>query len=99
MLFVAFWKISKDVTVQDTAKTGMKLLEKGMAPPKGVKLLRWLLLPGGRGVTIVEADNADALLMEWMVWINEYPGMFEYYEISPAVEATKAIESAFELSK
>jgi hypothetical protein len=75
MLFISFWKLSDDADPVEVAKLGHGLTEKGAFPVKGIKLHAWLITPGGKGIAIVEAENAEALFNEWLAWTRDHPGI------------------------
>ena len=60
----------------------------GGQPPEGVKMIgRWHRVGGGEGVTIAEADDAQALGR----WAQEWSDLLTF-EIYPAMEDKEAAE-------
>jgi len=88
---VAFWKINPNVSTEDIAKVAVKLMKKGLYPPKGVKILGDYICPGGRGVTITESKSADAF-KDWLYWVQEKKDIYECYEVHPAITSQDAIK-------
>ncbi len=93
---VTFWKLNPSVSAEDVAKTTMKLMEKKLYPPEGVKILGFYICPGGRGVTIGESETAssEAAFKNWLTWIQERRDLFECYEVMPAVSVDTAVKMA-----
>jgi hypothetical protein len=95
MIFVSFWTLNPNLPPGKLAEAAAKLMQKGMFPAKNTKVLAFYVCPGGRGVTIFEADGAaaDELAFEsWVMWPKECPGMFASLDTYPAVSAEKAVE-------
>jgi hypothetical protein len=95
MVSVTFWTLNPDVSPSKIAEVAAKLMQKGLWPPKGMKVLGFYVCPGGRGVTIseVEGANEDEIAFEGFVaWTKELPGIFASYETMPAVTAEKGVE-------
>jgi hypothetical protein len=91
---VTFWKLGANVSPEDVAKASVKLMEKGLFPPKDTEILGFYLCPGGRGVTITESKSADSAeaVRNWITWIQEKKDFFECYEVHPAVSVQDAIK-------
>ena len=94
MVSITFWTLNPDLPPSKIAEVGAKLMQKGLWPLKGMKVLGFYICPGGRGVTISESEGATAeeLAFEsFVVWTKELPGIFASYETMPAVTPEKAI--------
>jgi hypothetical protein len=94
MITITFWTLNPDLPPNKIAEVGAKLLQKGVWPIKGTKVLGFYVCPGGRGVTISEGDGAtadEAAFESYVVWTKELPGIFTSYETMPAVTAEKGI--------
>jgi hypothetical protein len=92
---ITFWTLNPNLPPSKIAEVAAKLMQKGLWPIKGMKVLGFYVCPGGRGVTINESEGATAeeLAFEsYVVWTKELPGIFASYETLPAVTAEKAIE-------
>jgi len=97
MIFVSFWTLNPNLPPSKIAEVAAKLMQKGLFPAKNSKIIAWYVCPGGRGVTIFEAEGAAAdevALENWMMWPREYPGFFSSLETLPAVTAEKAVSMA-----
>ena len=94
MVGITFWTLNPNVPPSKIAEVAAKLMQKGVWPVKGQKLLGFYVCPGGRGVTISEVEGADAdevAFESFVVWTKELPGIFASYETMPAVTAEKGI--------
>ena len=95
MVSITFWTLNPNLPPSKIAEVAGKLMEKGLWPPKRMKLLGWYVCPGGRGVTISEGEGAaaaDEIAFEnYVLWTRELPGIFASYETLPAVTAEKAV--------
>jgi hypothetical protein len=94
MIAITFWTLNPDLPPSKIAEVAAKLLQKGVWPAKGTKVLGFYVCPGGRGVTISEGEGATAdevAFENYVVWTKELPGIFASYETMPAVTAEKAI--------
>lgn len=93
---VTFWKLGPNVAPDEVAKLTMKLMEKKVYPPEGVKVLGFYVCPGGKGVTITESQTAtsESAFQNWLTWIQEKKDLFECYEVMPAVSVETAVKMA-----
>jgi len=91
---ITFWKLNPSIGPENIAKVAAKIMEKGLFPPEGMEILGWYICPGGKGVTITESKTIDPAVAfkNWLVWVQEMTGFFEYYEVLPAVSAAEAIQ-------
>jgi hypothetical protein len=94
MISITFWTLDPNVAPGKVAELAAKLMQKGVWPAKGTKILGFYVCPGGRGVTISESDGATAdetAFENYVVWTKEMPEIFASYETMPAVTAEKGI--------
>lgn len=93
---VTFWRLNANVTAEEVAKITMKLIEKKVYPPEGVKILGFYICPGGKGVTITESETAtsETAFKNWLAWVQERRDLFECYEVMPAVSVEDAVKMA-----
>jgi hypothetical protein len=97
MIFVSFWTLNPGLPPGKIAEVAAKLMQKGLFPVKNSKVLAWYVCPGGRGVTIFEAEGAhpdEVAIENWIIWPKENPGIFASLDTYPAVTADKAVEIA-----
>jgi len=94
MIAITFWTLNPNLPPSKIAEVAARLLQKGVWPVKGTKILGFYVCPGGRGVTITESESAtadEAAFENFVVWTKELPGIFASYETVPAVTAEKGI--------
>ncbi|NYT12086.1 MAG: DUF3303 domain-containing protein [Methanomassiliicoccales archaeon] len=94
MLFVNTWQLNRNLKPSVIGKVAAELIEKEKLPSKGYETLQWLVCPGGFGVSIIEAESEAIVFDVYSVWANAMPGLFESYNVMPAVEASEAISIA-----
>lgn len=92
MLFLSYWKISEDVETREILEGGRVLMESGMWPPDDVEVIRWDGTVDNWGITLMEADNYEAVNRAWALWRAAVPGMFERAKTAPAAPVEEAIE-------
>jgi len=99
MLFVVYWELNENLNPKDVAKLGAELAEKGLFPSEGIKQLGWYSTASVPywGVTIEEADNAEAIFKDIAVWTNAKPGFFKVLKAAPALTAQDAIRVLMEM--
>lgn len=101
MLFVTFFELRQGIDVKKLAEVGSKFQKMRDRDPNygGMKIINMLLTPGGKGVAIVDADKEENLERFYLEWAKTLPGIFEHYEIHPALTLEKAISVALEEPK
>lgn len=92
MLFISYWKLSEDVQTQEVIEAAGELIESGMWPPDDVEIIRWDTAVDNWGVTLMEADDYEALNRTWTMWRATVPGMFEEAKTAPAMPVEENIE-------
>jgi len=95
-LFIAFWTLGKNINNTEIAKVAAEMMEKGKFPTEGVDVKEWLLCPGGKGITVLEAESEAAAFRSYNVWAKAIPGFFDSYELMPALQISDAIAIAME---
>ena len=85
MLFITYWELNEDIPVADTLQAAQKLTSAGLFPVQGVQILRWDITPDRWGVSIIEADSAQAVSDGLTIWRAAVPGMFKSTKTSPAI--------------
>lgn len=97
MLFLSYWKLSEDVQTQEVMEAAEALTESGMWPPDDVEVIRWDTTVDNWGITLMEADDYEALNRAWTMWRASVPGMFEESKTAPAVPVEENIEQSVAL--
>lgn len=96
MKFLVFWKLGKNIDTKKIAKVAAEMMEKEAFPSKDVEVHEWLICPGGKGITILEAKNEADAFRSYSVWASAIPGFFDEYEMCPALEVADAISIGME---
>ena len=98
MLFVSFFELRPSLGYKRIAEINSKFTKMRERDPNfgGLKIINNLVTPGGKGVTIVETDKEENLTRFYLEWEKTLPGVFEHYEIHPAVTFDKAVSLALE---
>ncbi len=98
MLFVTFFELRASLGVRKIAEVTSTFLKNREHDPNfgGIKIINMLVTPGGKGVTVVESDKEENLERFYLEWEKTLPGIFENYEIYPAVTFDKAVSLALE---
>lgn len=78
MLFVSLYTIPSN----NRNQTQERFKKAGGKPPAGVKMIgRWHSLAGGRGVTLLEANDAQAVAQ----WAQEWTDLV-HFDIYPVID-------------
>ena len=99
MLFLSYWELNEAFVPKDVAKLAAELMEKGLWPLEGTKMLGWYItsdIPHW-GITIYEAETAEQVMKGALVWENAKPGIFKVLKVSSAMTAEDAIPVAMEM--
>ena len=100
MLCITYWELNEDADVGKIVALAAELTQKGVYPPKGVKVIGQYITAGNWGVTIYEAENEKAVFDEVNVWRVAYgPGVFKFLKQSVVASTADAIPWVFELRK
>lgn len=97
MLFVTYWELNEEMSVETRQKIALKLTEEGHFPPAGVELIRWDATPDGWGILVTEAESAAAVQDALTLWRAAGRGFFESTRTAPATPVEEAIGSAQEI--
>jgi hypothetical protein len=99
MLFLTYWEINETSTPKEIAKIAAELMEKGLWPLEGTKMLGWYItsdIPHW-GITIYEAETVEQVMKGALVWENAKPGIFKVLKVSPAMTAEDTIPLVMEM--
>lgn len=99
MLFLTYWELNENMSVEDRLRIAQKLTASGLFPPKGVTILRWDGTPDGWGILIVEAESAAAMNHALTLWRAAGAGFFKLTRTSPAQPIPEAVSMTGELLK
>ena len=85
MLFLSYWEIDENASVEQRFAAASKLANSGLFPPPNVKILRWDMTPDWWGIIVMEADNAADVASVLDVWRVAFDGFFRVTKTSPAM--------------
>lgn len=68
MLFLTYWKVNEDMSVEERNEIATALTQEQQFPPEGVELVRWDGTPDGWGIALMEADEYEAVSNALNVW-------------------------------
>ena len=92
MLFASLWKVNiEKCSLKEASMAAAKMFEKEVYPPKGVEIIGQWVTTQGRGITIFEAEDPEAVLMEGDVIELEKTGLFKYQETFPVMNMSDHI--------
>ena len=97
MLFITYWELNENMSVEERLGVGQKLTSSGLFPPEGVNIIRWDITPDGWGVTIFEADSEAAVSRALNMWRAAGTGKFKCTKTSTARPVQEEMESSGEL--
>lgn len=92
MLFLTYWKLNENMSVQERQEIAETLTGEGAFPPEGVEILRWDGTPDGWGIVLWETDDYVALDTALNMWRASGTPFFEETKTAPAAPATEIIE-------
>jgi hypothetical protein len=99
MLFLTYWELNEDMSIEEQQGVAQKLVSSGLFPPKGVNIIRWDATPDGWGILIAEADSAADIAQSINMWRAAGTGFFKTTRTSPAQPVQEAMAGTDELLK
>jgi hypothetical protein len=90
MLFLCYWELNENIAVIDHLKVGKILNEAGLFPPPGIEILRFDITPDYWGVTLFNAESAEAAFTIIDLWRTGGAGFFKTVKMSPALTVPDA---------
>ncbi len=99
MLFLTYWELNEDMSVEKRLQAAQKLTASGLFPPKGVKIIRWDVTPDGWGILLAEADSVADLGQAINMWRVAGTGFFKYTKTAPAQPVQEGMAQNGELVK
>lgn len=97
MLFLTYWELNEEMSVEQRLEIAETLTEEGHFPPDGVEIVRWDLTPDGWGIVLTEADSPAAMHRALLVWRASGDGFFEITKTAPVQPVREAIPNDREL--
>lgn len=97
MLFLTYWELNENMSVEERNKIATGLMESGAFPPEGVDIIRWDATPDGWGIVLAEAETAAAMNRAINLWRMSGAGFFKMTKTAPAQPAREVIEEFAEL--
>lgn len=99
MLFLSYWELNENFGPKDIVEVGAKLMEKGLWPIEGVKILGFYTSADVPiwGITIEEAETVEQVVKGAVVWTNAKPGIFKVLRVSPAMTTEDAMRLIMEM--
>lgn len=85
MLFLTYWELNENMSMQERMSIAQKLTSSGLFPQKGIKILRWDMTPDAWGISLIEADNAMDVVLSLDTWRMAGAGCFKLTKTAPAV--------------
>lgn len=99
MLFVTYWELNEDMSVEERQEIAERLTSSGLFPPKGVDILRWDGTPDGWGILVAEAESAADITDALAIWRAAGAGFFKSTRTAPAQPIRDGIARQAELLK
>jgi len=99
MLFVTYWELNENMSVEQRLQIAEKLTSSGLFPPKNVNIIRWDATPDGWGILIAEAESASDIADSLNMWRAAGAGFFKQTKTAPATPVQEALAGTTELLK
>lgn len=99
MLFVTYWELNENMSVEQRNDIAVKLTSSGVFPPRNIKIVRWDLTPDGWGILITEAENAADVSQAINMWRAAGTGFFNMTKTAPAMPVKEAMSNTAGLLK
>ena len=91
MLFVTYWELNENQTIEGITQAAQKLTSSGLFPPENVTIIRWDSTPDNWGVIIMEADRAEDVHDAMVIWRASTAGFFKSTKTAPAMPVEEAV--------
>lgn len=99
MLFLTYWALNEEMSVEERQQVVQKLTSSGLFPPKGVNIVRWDATPDGWGVLLAEAENTSDIARSIDMWRAARPGFFRSIKTAPALPVHEVVSRTDQLLK
>ncbi len=90
MLFLTYWELNENISVQERLEFSQKLTSEGAFPPEGVNIVRWDVTTDTWGIIILEAENAIDVFKTLDMWRTK-AGFFKTVKTAPALPVQEAV--------
>lgn len=91
MLFVTYWELNEEMSVETRHRAARRLVEEGHFPPEGLDVVRWDATPDGWGILVTEAESAEAVQNALTLWRAAGRGFFKTTRTSPAMSVKETM--------
>lgn len=85
MLFLCYWEINENVSVEKRFAAASKVANSGLFPPPNVNVLRWDMTPDWWGILLMEADDPADVARALDIWRVAFDGFFKVTKTSSAM--------------
>ena len=99
MLFLTYWELNENMSIEERQQIAEKLTSSGLFPPKGVNIIRWDGTPDGWGILIAEAESAADIGQAVAMWRAAGTGFFKSTRTAPAQTIQELLIQQGELLK
>ena len=99
MLFVTYWELNENMSVEERSQIAQKLTASELFPPEGVNIIRWDATPDGWGILITEAESAADVFHAINTWRSAGAGFFKSTKTAPAMPVEETIPIGAEILK
>ncbi len=96
MLYITYWELNPDKDVRELTRVLAKLQQEGKWPLPGTEILAFYVTPSIPmwGITIGRSSNEEDFYRSLLMLLNEVPGYFKSYRVSPVQEARDMMKLA-----
>ena len=95
-----YWELNENLEFKKNVEKIAEIMQKGLYPPKGVKILaHYISTSTNWGVTVLEAESAEAAMKEINVWRIAIPGFFKFVKQTLAMTTADSIKIHLEQLK
>lgn len=93
MLFLMYWELNENISVNDKLKAADKLISSGHFPPDNIEIIRFDITSDNWAVILVEADSSEDVSNLNNMWRVVCPGIFKMEKASPTRPVQEAMEA------
>jgi len=99
MLFLTYWELNEDMSIEERQQIAEKLTSSGLFPPEKVNIIRWDGTPDGWGILLAEAESAADIGRAIAMWRAAGAGFFKSTRTAPAQTIQELLVEQGELLK